>query len=65
MKGKGWRLKELLVWSLRNMWIFITAVAAVAVLASGFVRKSHLSREHVETKARLKEKAKELVATIT
>lgn len=64
-EGQKMAVKEAFVWSLRNMWIFTTVVAAVAVLASVFVRKSHLSREHVETKTGLKEKAKEVVATVT
>jgi hypothetical protein len=58
-------VKEAFVWSLRNMWIFTTAIATIAVVASAFIRKSVLSREHVETKTGLKEKAKEVVTTGT
>ncbi|KAH7396024.1 major facilitator superfamily domain-containing protein [Cadophora sp. MPI-SDFR-AT-0126] len=57
-------VKEAFVWSLRNMWIFTTCVAAIAVVASCFVRKNVLSKEHVETKTGLKEKAKVVVINI-
>jgi hypothetical protein len=64
-EGQRMAVKEAFVWALRNMWIFTTCVAAVAVLASVFVRKSVLSREHVETKTGLKEKAKAVPPTVT
>ena len=64
-EGQRMAVKEAFVWALRNMWIFTTTVAACAVVASAFVRKSHLSREHVETKTGLKEKGKAVVPTIT
>ncbi|KAH9211275.1 putative MFS transporter [Leptodontidium sp. 2 PMI_412] len=57
-------VKEAFVWSLRNMWIFTTCVAAIAVVASCFVRKNALSEEHIETKTGLKEKAKAVVINI-
>ena len=57
-------VKEAFAWSLRNMWIFTTCVAAIAVVASCFVRKSVLSKEHVETKTGLKEKAKVVVTNV-
>ncbi|KAH7333461.1 major facilitator superfamily domain-containing protein [Rhexocercosporidium sp. MPI-PUGE-AT-0058] len=57
-------VKEAFVWSLRNMWIFTTCVAAIAVVASCFVRKNVLSEEHIETKTGLKEKAKAVVTNI-
>ena len=57
-------VKEAFVWSLRNMWIFTTCVAAIAVVASCFVRKNVLSKEHVETKTGLKEEAKAVVTNI-
>ena len=64
-EGQRMAVKEAFVWSLRNMWIFTTCVAAVAVVGSCFVRKSVLSREHVETKTGLKDKAKAIVTTVT
>jgi low affinity Fe/Cu permease len=56
-------VKDAFVWSLRNMWIFVTSVAALAVLASVFVRHSVLGKEHVETKTGLKEKETVIVDT--
>jgi len=47
-------VKEAFVWSLRNMWIFSTSIAACAVIASIFIKKSVLSMVHVETKTGLK-----------
>ena len=37
-------------WSLRNMFIMYTGVAAVAMVASAFIKQRHLSTEHTETK---------------
>lgn len=37
-------------WSLRNMFIMYTCVAAVAMVASAFIKQRHLSTEHTETK---------------
>ncbi|PWY89946.1 MFS general substrate transporter [Aspergillus heteromorphus CBS 117.55] len=37
-------------WSIRNMFIMYTAVAAVGLLASPFVKQRHMSSEHTETK---------------
>lgn len=48
-------VKEAFVWSMRNMFIFSTCVAACAVVASVFIKKSVLSKIHVETKTGLKE----------
>ena len=64
-EGQRMAVKEAFVSSLRNMWIFTTCVAAAAVVASAFVRKGVLSREHVETKTGIKEKAEEVVVTAT
>ncbi|KAL3471624.1 MFS drug transporter [Aspergillus californicus] len=36
--------------SLRNMFIFYTAVAAVGLVGGGFITQREMSREHVETK---------------
>ncbi|KAL2831835.1 major facilitator superfamily domain-containing protein [Aspergillus cavernicola] len=49
-------VKEGFAWSIRNIWILYTALAAVGLIASAFITKRRLSREHVETKTGLKEK---------
>ena len=43
-------VKEAFAWSLRNLWILYTCVAFIGLVASGFVGKRELTREHVETK---------------
>lgn len=48
-------VKDAFVWSMRNMFIFSTCGAACAVVASAFVKKSVLSKVHVETKTGIKE----------
>ncbi|KIN03525.1 hypothetical protein OIDMADRAFT_118289 [Oidiodendron maius Zn] len=40
--------------SLRNMWIFCTCLAALTALSALFIKKLHLSKEHVETKTGIK-----------
>lgn len=59
--GQKLAVKEAFVWSMRNMWIFTTSAAAVAVVTSVFIKKSVLSKFHVETKTGLKEKEKNVV----
>lgn len=49
-------VKEAFAWSLRNMWILMTGVAAVGALASWCIQTSVLSKEHTETKTGLQEK---------
>ncbi|KAL3475405.1 major facilitator superfamily domain-containing protein [Aspergillus californicus] len=49
-------VKDAFSWSIRNIWILYTALAAVGLVASAFITKRQLSREHVETKTGLKEK---------
>ncbi|RDW92636.1 MFS transporter-3 [Coleophoma crateriformis] len=44
------------VWSLRNMWIMYTCFSAMAGVASVFIGKKKLSKEHVETITGLREK---------
>ncbi|RDW81723.1 MDR family MFS transporter [Aspergillus mulundensis] len=51
-------VKSAFAWSIRNIWILYTALAAVGLVASFFVSKRQLSQEHVETKTGLKEKEK-------
>jgi MFS family permease len=47
-------LREAYAWSLRNVWILYTGIAALAVFTSLFIKKHHLKKEHVETKTGLK-----------
>lgn len=49
-------VKQAFAWSIRNIWILYTALAAVGLVASAFIRKQELSKEHVETKTGLREK---------
>ncbi len=49
-------VKEAFAWSMRNIWILCTCISAVGVIASAFITKQVLSREHVETKTGIKEK---------
>ncbi|KAH8887523.1 MFS general substrate transporter [Thozetella sp. PMI_491] len=37
-------------WSVRNMFIMYTAIAAVGLVASVFIKHRHMSEEHTETK---------------
>lgn len=43
-------VQDVFAWSLRNMFIMYTCVAAVAMVASAFIKQRHLSTEHTETK---------------
>jgi MFS family permease len=53
-------VKEAFAWSLRNMWILFTSVAVCGILATAFITKQVLGREHTETKTGLtKEKEAE------
>jgi len=36
--------------SFRNMWIMYTCIAAVGLIAGAFIKQSHLSKEHTETR---------------
>ncbi|KAL4784687.1 major facilitator superfamily domain-containing protein [Aspergillus varians] len=49
-------VKQAFAWSIRNIWIMYTAIAGLGLVASVFITKRQLSREHVETKTGLKEK---------
>ena len=49
-------VKQAFVWSIRNMWIFTTGVAGLAIICVLFIRKEVLSKVHVETITGLKEK---------
>ncbi|KAL8754227.1 MAG: hypothetical protein Q9199_004495 [Rusavskia elegans] len=46
-------IKEAYAGSLRNMWILYTCVAFLGIVASIFLEKRELSKEHVETKTGL------------
>jgi hypothetical protein len=43
-------VQDAFAWSLRNMFIMYTCVAAVAMVASAFIKQRHLRTEHTETK---------------
>jgi MFS family permease len=47
-------VQEAFAWSIRNMFIFYTGVAAVAMAASVFIKQKHMSTSHVETKTGIK-----------
>lgn len=46
-------VREAFAWSLRNMFIMYTCFAAVAVVASAFIKQRRLRTEHTETKTGL------------
>ncbi|KAJ5105381.1 hypothetical protein NUU61_002728 [Penicillium alfredii] len=46
-------VKEAFSWSLRNMWVMYTCMSAVGILFSGFILKTQLNKEHVETRTGL------------
>jgi hypothetical protein len=47
-------VKNAFAWSLRNLWILFTSVAVCGIVATGFISKQVLGREHTETKTGLK-----------
>jgi hypothetical protein len=53
-------VKQAFAWSIRNIWIFYTCVAAVGMATSAFVKTSTLSAEHIETKTGLREEKVEM-----
>ena len=48
--GQKMAVKEAFAWSLRNPWILYTCIALLGLVATAFVGRRELSREHVETK---------------
>lgn len=56
-------VKEAFAWSLRDMWILYTCVAFLGFVASGFVEKRELSKDHVETKTGIVAKVRPVMAT--
>ncbi|KAL5342216.1 major facilitator superfamily domain-containing protein [Aspergillus crustosus] len=51
-------VQDAFAWSLRNMFIFYTAVCGVIVLAGAFLKQKEMSKEHTETKTGIAEMAK-------
>ena len=49
-------IKEAYAWSLRNLWILYTCISFVGLVATAFVAKRKLSKEHVETRTGLHDK---------
>ncbi|KAF3764329.1 hypothetical protein M406DRAFT_41912 [Cryphonectria parasitica EP155] len=48
--GQRLAVEESFAWSVRNMFIMYTCIAAVGMVASIFVKQRHMSKEHTETK---------------
>ncbi|KAJ5595215.1 Efflux pump dotC [Penicillium hispanicum] len=42
-------VKEAFAWSMKNMWILYTCMSGLGLLFSGFILKTRLNKEHVET----------------
>jgi len=61
-KAQKEAVKDAFVWGTRNMFILTTSVAGCAVVTSIFIKKSVLSKAHVETKTGLKEKGPAMVS---
>ncbi|KAL4862979.1 hypothetical protein BDV12DRAFT_178028 [Aspergillus spectabilis] len=51
-------VQDAFAWSLRNMFIFYTAICGVAVVAGAFINQREMSKEHTETKTGIEEMAK-------
>ncbi|KAL9623571.1 MAG: hypothetical protein Q9204_007942 [Flavoplaca sp. TL-2023a] len=49
-------IKEAFAWSLRNMWILYTCVSFLGIIASIFLKRKELSKEHIETRTGLGKK---------
>ncbi|RFU29759.1 hypothetical protein B7463_g6552, partial [Scytalidium lignicola] len=54
-------VRKVFAWSLRNLWIFYTSLAALAIIACVFIERQHLSKVHVETKTGIKEKEQQVM----
>ena len=61
LENPAWEFaaKQVFAWATRNMWIMLTVIAFLALVASLFIEAAHLGTEHVETVTGLK-KEKEL-----
>jgi len=53
-------VKQAFAWSLRNLWIMCTCMAAFGLFAGGFVTKRELSKVHTETHTGIKKKTEGL-----
>ena len=51
-------IQDAFAWSLRNMWIAFTAIAAVGLIISAFIAHKDLSEEHTETRTGINELSK-------
>lgn len=51
-------VQDAFAWSLSNMFVMYTGIAAVALVASVFVKQRHLSTEHIETKTGIQQLTK-------
>jgi MFS family permease len=51
--GQRHAVQEAFAWSLQQMWIVMVVFTAVGLIASAFITKAVLSKEHVETKTGL------------
>ena len=58
-------VKAAFAWSLRNMWIMYTCLSALGIIASVFITKDILSREHTETVTGLKKDQPSVSAGVT
>lgn len=56
-------VKQAFAWSLRNLWIMCTCMAACGLLAGALVTKKELSKEHTETQTGLKKKTEVVAIT--
>jgi MFS family permease len=52
--GQRGAVREAYAWSMRNMWIFYTAVSSLAVISCAFIKRHHLRSDHVETRTGIK-----------
>ena len=48
---------EAFAWSMRNMFILYTCLAAIAIVASVFIKHENLNTEHTETKTGIQQLA--------
>lgn len=54
-------VKEAFAFGLRNMWILYTCVSAIGLLASAFIARQALSKEHTETKTGIQKRKPSVV----
>ncbi|KAF7715863.1 Uncharacterized protein PECH_007974 [Penicillium ucsense] len=57
-------VREAFAWSLKNMWILYTCMAAVGLFFSAFILKANLNKEHVETVTGLSQEKKVVVEEV-